>query len=134
MPESKSTSWAPTAKVSVGVLAVASTVQSPSFFYEQSIQPTWNGKCLLCHITGGIAPFSLTEGVSYSQLVPARVVPGNDSNTAGALLQRITGVGPGAKMPLGCIPPPTPPGPGQLPCLDQLYIDKIKAWIRSGAN
>jgi hypothetical protein len=124
----------PTWKPGLCTSFIASTVQSPSFFYEQSIQPIWNGKCVSCHITGGIAPFSLTEGVSYSQLVPGRVVPGNDSNTAGALLQRITGAGPGAKMPLGCIPPPTPPGPGQLPCLDQPDIDKIKAWIRSGAN
>lgn len=114
---------------------ISSLVSTPSNFYEQSIQPIWNGKCVACHITSGIGPFKLTENDSYSALLNGtRVVPGNDNNNAGTLLQRITGVGPGAKMPLNCIPPPTPPGPGQLPCLEQSDIDKIKAWIRSGAN
>jgi hypothetical protein len=114
---------------------ISSLVSSPSQFYEHSIQPIWNGKCVACHIAGGIAPFSLVDGVSYQQLVPAgRVIPGNDADNAGTLLQRITGVGPGSKMPLGCVAPPTPPGPGQLPCLEQLDIDTIKAWIRNGAN
>lgn len=109
-------------------------VTSPSQFYQQSIQPIWNGKCVACHIAGGIAPFSLVDGVSYAQLVPGRVVSGNDADNAGALLQRITGAGPGNKMPLGCIAPPASPGPGQFPCLEQTDVDKIKAWIRNGAN
>jgi hypothetical protein len=114
---------------------ITTLVSTPSKFYEQSIQPIWNGKCVACHITGGIGPFSLTDGNSYAPLVTSgRVLPGNDDDHAGALLQRITGVGPGAKMPLGCIAPPTPPSSGQLPCLEQSDIDKIKAWIRSGAN
>jgi hypothetical protein len=112
---------------------ISALVSSPSKFYEQSIQPIWNGKCVACHITGGIGPFSLTDGPSYPNVV-ARVSPPNDDDHAGALLQRITGVGPGAKMPQGCVAPPVPPGSGQLPCLEQSDIDKIKAWIRSGAN
>jgi len=111
---------------------VSNNVSSPSNFYENSIQPIWNGKCVACHIATFFLP--LTEGASYGGLVPGRVVPGNDANNAGALLQRITGAGPGARMPLNCIAPPTPPGPGQLPCLEQSDVDKIKAWIRSGAN
>jgi hypothetical protein len=124
----------PTWKSGLCTSFVSGLVSAPSHFYQQSIQPIWNGKCVACHITGGIAPFSLVDGVSFGQLVPSRVVPGNDSNNAGTLLQRITGVGPGSKMPLGCIAPPTPPGPGQFPCLEQIDIDKIKAWIRNGAN
>jgi hypothetical protein len=114
---------------------ISGSVSTPSQFYQQTIQPIWNGKCVACHVVGGSAAFlPLTEGASYGGLVPSRVVPGNDANNAGKLLQRITGVGPGAKMPQGCIAPPAPPGPGQLPCLAQSDIDKIKAWIRSGAN
>jgi cytochrome c5 len=112
---------------------ISSLASTPSNFYEQSIQPIWNGKCVACHVTGGIGPFSLTDGASYPEVV-TRVSPPNDDDHAGALLQRITGVGPGSKMPLGCIAPPTPPSPGQLPCLEQSDIDTIKAWIRSGAN
>jgi hypothetical protein len=115
---------------------ISSTVSSPSNFYEQTLQPIWNGKCVVCHVssTSTFVP-SLTQDLSYPRLVPGRVVPGNDNPAAAGniLLQRITGVGPGNKMPLGCIPPPTPPGPNQLPCLEQSDIDKIKAWIRSGA-
>jgi mono/diheme cytochrome c family protein len=114
---------------------ISGTVSSPSNFYEQSLQPIWNGKCVACHVTGGLAGFlPLTEGASYGGLVPSLVSPPNDNDNSGTLLQRITGVGPGNKMPLGCIAPPTPPGPGQLPCLESSDIAKIKAWIRSGAN
>jgi len=121
----------PTWKTGLCTSFIAGTVQSPSFFYEQSIQPIWNGKCVACHITGGIAPFSLTEGQSYTNLVNGtRVVAGND--TTGTLLQRITSTG-SDRMPQKCFRPPTLPN-GNFPCLDQTDIDKIKAWIRSGAN
>jgi Carboxypeptidase regulatory-like domain len=119
---------------------ISNNVSSPSNFYEQVLQPIWNGKCVACHVAGGAAGFlPLTEGVSFGQLLttPGIVVPGNDADTSGSLLRRITGHGllPGEdRMPQGCIAPPTPPGPGQLPCLDQTDIDTIKAWIRSGAN
>jgi hypothetical protein len=116
---------------------ISNNVSSPSNFYEQVLQPIWNGKCVACHVASGIASFlPLTEGVSFGQLLttPGIVVPGNDADSSGILLQRITGVGPGSRMPLGCVASPTPPGPGQLPCLDQTDIDTIKAWIRSGAN
>jgi hypothetical protein len=121
----------PTWKTGLCTSFIAGTLQSPSFFYEQSIQPIWNGKCVACHITGGIAPFSLTEGQSYTNLVNGtRVVAGND--TTGTLLQRITSTG-FNRMPQNCFRPPTLPN-GNFPCLDQTDIDKIKAWIRSGAN
>jgi hypothetical protein len=114
---------------------LSSLNSSPSNFYQQSIQPILNSKCVACHIVGGQMPFlPLTDGVSYPALVPSEVAPPNDADNSGALLQRITGVGPGSKMPLGCVAPPTPPGPGQLPCLEQADIDKIKAWIRNGAH
>ncbi|WNG60090.1 carboxypeptidase regulatory-like domain-containing protein [Archangium gephyra] len=113
---------------------ISGSVSSPSQFYQQAIQPIWNGKCVACHVAGGQADFlPLTEGAPFNE-VRARVVPGNDNNNAGELLRRITGVGPGDKMPLNCIESPTPPAAGQLPCLPQSDIDKIKAWIRSGAN
>lgn len=113
---------------------VSSTVSSPSNFYEQSIQPIWNGKCVACHIVNGAASFlPLTEGVSFGNL-QGYISPPNDADTSSELLRRITRVGPEPRMPQGCVAAPTPPGPGQLPCLAQSDIDKIKAWIRSGAN
>jgi hypothetical protein len=114
---------------------ISGLVSTPSQFYEHTIQPIWNGKCVACHVVGGQAGFlPLTDGLSYANLVPGLVVPGNDANNAGVLLQRVTGAGPGQRMPLGCIAPPAQPGPNQLPCLTQSDIDKIKAWIRNGAN
>ena len=115
---------------------ISNLVSDPSNFYEQSIQPIWNGKCVACHVVGGAAAFlPLTQDNSYAGLVDAgRVVPGDDSDGGSTLMQRITGVGPGGVMPQGCVAPPAIPGPGQLTCLPQTDIDKIKAWIRSGAN
>jgi len=60
---------------------ISSIVSAPSNFYQHTIQPIFNGKCVGCHIAamGAQQPgFPLTEGASYSQLVPGRVVPGND--------------------------------------------------------
>jgi len=114
---------------------ISGQVPSPSQFYQQVIQPIWNGKCATCHIVGTAGGLSLVDGVSFGQLlIPSRVVPGDDSDSSAALLQRITSVVPGFKMPLGCVDPPTPLDPGQLPCLEASDIAKIKAWIRSGAN
>jgi len=115
---------------------ISGSALSPSQFYQQSIQPIWNGKCVACHVVGGQASLlPLTEGLSHGALLSnSRVVPGNDSDSSGALLQRITSVDPAVKMPPGCVAPPASPGPGELPCLPQSDIDKIKAWIRSGAN
>jgi hypothetical protein len=110
---------------------VSGSVASPSHFYEQEIQPIWNSKCVACHITNGPAPFSLTEGDSFTKIVTdGRVTPFDD--TAGILLARIQSTG-GNRMPQNCFRPPTPPN-GNFPCLAQSDIDKIKAWIRSGAN
>lgn len=117
---------------------ISNLVNSPSNFYQQTIQPIWNGKCVACHIVGGQAAFlPLAEGVSYGALVPSKVVPFNDTPAPAVpgniLLDRITRTGVG-RMPQACIALPIQPGPGQLPCLAQSDIDKIKAWIRSGAN
>ncbi len=124
---------------------ISSQVTSPSQFYQHTIQPIWDGKCVACHITGGSAPFSLVDGISYNELIPAEVVPNNDDPNApgNSLLKRLSFTDPrdpnfnpnsGIRMPQNCVVPPTPPGPGQLPCLEQSDIDKIKAWIRNGAN
>jgi hypothetical protein len=135
----------PTWKAGLCTSFISSQVTSPSQFYQHTIQPIWNGKCVTCHITGGSAPFSLVDGISFGELVPGEVVPGNDDPNApgNALLKRLSFTDPrspnfnpnsGSRMPQGCVVPPTPPGPGQLPCLEQSDIDKIKAWIRNGAN
>jgi mono/diheme cytochrome c family protein len=113
---------------------ISSTVASPSHFYEQSIQPIWNGKCVACHVSGGVASFlDLTEGNSFTT-VSGLITPGNDS--AGTLIQKVTSTStasPLDRMPPGCFRAPEPPN-GALPCLSQADVDKIKAWIRSGAN
>jgi hypothetical protein len=125
---------------------ISNLVSTPSQFYQHTLQPIWNGKCVACHITSGAAGFlPLTEGASYGSLVPGRVVAGNDdpNATGNTLLKRLSFTDPrdpnfdptnGQRMPQNCVVPPTPPGPGQLPCLEQSDIDKIKAWIRSGAH
>src|SRR5207302_4660032 len=75
---------------------ISAQASTPSQFYERTIQPIWNGKCVACHVIGGQANFlPLTQGASYSGLVPSRVSPPNDSDSSGILLQRITGAGPG---------------------------------------
>jgi mono/diheme cytochrome c family protein len=116
---------------------ISGTVPTPpSQFYQQTIQPIWNGKCVACHVNNGAAGFlPLTEGVSYGELVPSHVVAFNDnpSTLGNILLDRITRTGAG-RMPQNCVAPPTPPGPNQLPCLQQSDIDNIKAWIRNGAR
>jgi hypothetical protein len=120
---------------------ISNLLSNPSNFYQHTIQPIFNGKCVGCHIAGGPAPFPLTEGVSYNALLPGRVVPGNDDPAAAGntLLRRTTAVAPGSgRMPPNCFRAPELPNPalpnGTLPCLSQVDIDKLKAWIRSGAH
>ena len=125
---------------------ISGLVSTPSQFYQHTIQPIWNGKCVACHITGAAAGFlPLTEGVSYGNLVPGRVVAGNDNPNASGnrLLLRLSYTDPRdpnfdpnnfLRMPQNCVVPPATPSPGQLPCLEQSDIDKIKVWIRSGAK
>ncbi len=120
---------------------ISNLAASPSNFYRQTIQPIFNAKCIFCH-TGDFPPgeLNLTElsppnspESSWQQLLLSgsnRVFPGNDST--GKLVQKITSTG-GARMPPNCFRPPDPPD-GNLPCLPQADIDRIKAWIRSGAN
>lgn len=119
---------------------------TPSVFYTNTIQPLWNGKCVSCHVAGGVASFmSLVDGLSHAELLAGRVIPFNDSPAAGGneLLRRLAFTDPrdpsfdpteSDRMPKGCIVPPAVPGPGQLPCLQQFDIDRIKAWIRNGAT
>jgi Carboxypeptidase regulatory-like domain len=121
---------------------ISNLVSKPSQFYQHTIQPIFNGKCVGCHVVKGPGAFMpLTEGVSYDELVPpppppdARVVPGNDNPAAAGntLLLRTTETTPGTdRMPPNCFRAPEPPI--GLPCLSQVDIDKIKAWIRNGAN
>jgi hypothetical protein len=119
---------------------------TPSVFYTNSIQPTWNGKCVACHVAGGSAAFmSLVDGVSHTELLSGRVVPFNDDPAAAGneLLKRLAftdsrdpsfNAASPQRMPQNCIVPPAVPGPGQLPCLQHFDIDRIKAWVRNGAN
>lgn len=119
---------------------------TPSVFYTNTIQPLWNGKCVSCHIAGGAAGFmSLVDGLSHAQLLAGRVVPFNDNPAAAGneLLRRLALTDPrdpsfdptdSDRMPQNCIVPPAVPGSGQLPCLEQFDIDRIKAWIRNGAT
>lgn len=121
---------------------VSNLAAQPSNFYQQSIQPIFNGKCIYCHAGGFPAGgLNLSEASppdspqsSWQQLLDGRVVPGNDNGSL--LVQRITATG-GTRMPPGCWrapeKPPDPPN-GSLPCLLQPDVDRIKAWIRSGAN
>jgi hypothetical protein len=114
---------------------ISSTVSNPSHFYEQSIQPVWSSKCVACHVSGGAAAFlNLTEVNSYATVVGGGLVtPGDD--TAGALIYKISdpGLAQADRMPPGCFRAPEPPN-SALPCVAQTDVDKIKAWIRSGAN
>ena len=123
---------------------ISSLSSTPSQFYQRTLQPIWNGKCVACHVSTFFLP--LTEGVSFGALVPSRVdtVGSDDPNDPdNRLLLRLSYTDPRdpnfnpanpLRMPQGCIVPPATPGPGQLPCLEQSDIDKIKAWIRSGAH
>lgn len=108
-------------------------VTTPSVFYQHVLQPLWDGKCVACHIAGGQASFMpLTDGVSFGSLhANGRVQPPND--TVGPLILRTTAVAPATRMPPNCFRAPEADN-GNLPCLEQGDIDKIKAWIRSGAN
>lgn len=118
---------------------VSSSVVSPSSFYTQSIQPIFNGKCTACHV-GGFKP--LTTGQSLNTLTSLSLItPGNDSVAANELLVRTTASLPNDRMPPNCFRAPEAANSmvsGQpvndQPCLNQLDIDKIKAWIRFGAN
>lgn len=115
---------------------ISNLASQPSNFYQQSIQSIFNGKCVACHVTDGAAGFlELTVGNSYNNLIPGRVVPGNDDPSApgNTLLARVTEPVPAQRMPPDCFRAPEPPN-GNLPCLSQADVDKIKAWIRSGAN
>ncbi|MDT7540188.1 MAG: hypothetical protein QOE33_92 [Acidobacteriota bacterium] len=118
---------------------ISNLAAQPSNFYQQSIQTIFNAKCIYCH-SGAFPPAGLNLGEiappnspqsSWQQLLAGgRVIPGND--TGSLLVQKITSTGPG-RMPQNCWRAPDPPN-GNLPCLSQPDIDRIKAWIRSGAN
>lgn len=115
---------------------VSTNVSNPSNFYQQTVQPIFNSKCVGCHIAGsqsGAGFLPLTDSVSHPNLLlNNRVIPGNDN--AGTLLTRITETTPGpSRMPPNCFRAPEAPN-GNLPCLLQSEVDKIKVWIRNGAN
>jgi len=116
---------------------VTNTTPTPSNFFSHVIQPMLNGKCTGCHVGGGQASFlPLTTGASFGNLVPGEVVAGNDDFTApgNALLNKISNpaLSQLSRMPKGCFR--IPEANNGIPCLPQADIDKIKAWIRSGAN
>lgn len=121
---------------------LSTSIARPSVFYNQSIQPIWNGKCTACHVSGGAAGFrSLTTGSSFATLNAGLITPGNDSVTANTLLQRTTASNPNSRMPPRCFRAPETAGAtvsgvvlDNIPCLSQLDLDKIKTWLRSGAN
>ncbi|MGH9972147.1 MAG: Ig-like domain-containing protein [Pyrinomonadaceae bacterium] len=117
---------------------ISNNAATPSNFYQQSIQPIFNGKCIFCH-SGSFPPAGLnlaevsppdSPQSSWKMLLNGRVIPGNDNGSL--LVQKITSTG-ANRMPPGCVRPPAPLGTN-LPCLSQPDVDRIKAWIRSGAN
>jgi hypothetical protein len=118
---------------------LSTSITSPSVFYGQSIQPIWSGKCTACHV-GAFKP--LTTGASYNTLNSlALITPGDDSVAANVLLQRTTASNPNNRMPPRCFRAPETAGStvnavvlDNIPCLTQLDLNKIKAWLRSGAN
>lgn len=111
---------------------IPNNTATPSNFYQRVLQPLWNGKCVECHIAGGQASFlQLTDGNSFTNLRNGYVTPFDD--TTGTLLNKITSTGPqSSRMPKNCF------RAGEFdngnPCLSQVDIDTLKAWIRSGAN
>lgn len=118
---------------------LSNLASQPSNFYQQSIQPIFNAKCIYCH-SGGFPP----AGLNLAELSPpnspqsswqllldgVRVIPGDDVNSL--LVKKITATN-SSRMPPNCYRPPAAPN-GNLPCLLQPDIDRIRAWIRSGAN
>lgn len=137
VPPGSTTSW----KAGLCTSFISTVASTPSNFYQQSIQSIWNAKCVGCHV-GNFPPAGLNlaelsppslPGSSWQMLLNGRVIPGND--TGSLVVQRITdtATGFGGRMPLNCFRAPEPPN-GKLPCLVQADVDKIKAWIRSGAN
>ena len=138
VPAGATTTW----KAGLCTSFLSNLASSPSNFYQQSIQPIWNAKCVGCH-SGSTPPvgFNLGElappnlpGSSWQMLLAGRVVPGNDDPAAvgNKVLKRTTNPTT-QRMPPNCFRAPEPPN-GNLPCLPQSDIDKIKAWLRSGAN
>lgn len=100
--------------------------------FANQIQPIFTANCVNagCHPGGG-APFSLTAGVSYGQLVnqdatvgpcqgQKRVLPGDANNSV--LIKRLEGSTCGNRMPLGG---------SQLPSAS---IQLIRGWISQGAQ
>ena len=118
---------------------LSTSITSPSVFYDQSIQPIWNGKCTACHV-GSFKP--LTVGSSYATLnTLGLITPGDDSVAANALLQRTTASNPNNRMPPRCFRAPETAGSSvsgvilnNIPCLSQIDLDKIKTWLRNGAT
>jgi uncharacterized protein YjdB len=123
---------------SANIVATSRGVSSPPVVLEvvqsapsySEIQPIWDQNCIGCHgLSGGL---NLAAGASYDNLVNARstssalfrVQPGAPESSY--LYIKLTGPCPsadcsGRRMPQG------------LPPLDPVLVERIRAWIASGA-
>lgn len=115
-------------------------VKWPSYFYEQCIQPIWDANCLdACHTQGGnhidgtANNLWLINGSSYRSLIWGyqRVVPYDDNNNAGKLLQRTTGVGP-LVLPALALLAPYPPTTSTS--LASRVLERSKRFVKSLAD
>jgi hypothetical protein len=115
-------------------------VRAASYFYRDCIQPIWTVQCEACHSANSWGEWQhnlilkMQDGdtresklfTSYEQLVgvPGRVVPGDDGDSAGRLLQSLTRVGGFRKMHFWC------EATGGT-CLPASEMEKIKRWIKN---
>jgi hypothetical protein len=115
-------------------------VRAASYYYRDCIQPIWTAKCENCHAGTGWGEWQhnliLKQKAgdtresplytSYEQLVwvPNIIIPGQDGNGDGRLLQSLTGTGVIRRMPFGCSDPAGT-------CLSTSEIEKIKRWIKN---
>ncbi len=114
-------------------LSINVQVGTPAVSFSGQVQPIFTTNCAVsgCHVTGGVAPFSLAAGTSHDNLVnqaatsspacslPLRVKP--FSADSSVLYRRISGPDCGQQMPQGASP------------LSSTNQQLIRNWIIQGA-
>ncbi|MBX2991252.1 MAG: hypothetical protein KF749_08790 [Bacteroidetes bacterium] len=114
-------------------LSISIQVGAATVSFSGQIQPIFTANCAVsgCHVTGGLAPFSLASGASHDNLVnqaatsspacslPLRVKP--FSADSSVMYKRISGPDCGQQMPQGASP------------LSSANQQLIRNWINQGA-